>query len=91
MIPLSKQADEVQTSSSVPTAPLPMVHHPELLSQAATPSVPSLTSWMRRCFSSMLAPAQGCIEFFKHVFSPGLKDLPTLPCIRIRDGGHHRY
>lgn len=64
---------------------------PELSAQHDTPSPLQPNPWMVRYLIVVVSPGLSLIEFFRAVFSPGLKDVPTLPCIRISNGGHHRY
>ena len=44
-------------------------------------------SRLRRLASPILA----IIQFYKYVTSPGLNDTEPLSCLRMREGGQHRY
>jgi hypothetical protein len=45
----------------------------------------------RRWATIVISPVVGIIQFWKDVFSPGLNDVPPLSCLKIRNGGQHRY
>jgi hypothetical protein len=90
MTTVSTQADEAHSIPAL-AAPLALPQLPELSAQHDTASPLRPNPWIVRCLIIVVSPGLSLIEFFRAVFSPGLKDVPTLPCTRISNGGHHRY
>jgi len=73
---------------SVEVQATPTLDHPaDVLKNLEVPSRRPIRSHLM----IMVAPVLAAFEFVKQIWSPGLKEDPTLSCIEIRNGGQHRY
>ncbi len=85
---VTKHFDEAQ---GIPPVPPAITQYAETLPRSDTPFVLTPPHWSIRCVMFVASPGLALIEFVKHIFSPGLNDVPTLTCERVRNGGQHRY
>ncbi len=90
MATVNTQADTAPIDPAVQVVASTMLDSVQL-SQSNASATPSSIAHVLRWAAIIISPVVGIIEFWKHVFSPGLNDVPPLPCIKIRNGGQHRY
>ncbi len=91
MASFSIRVEELHVEPVVPavdTLTLPPVELANATGALVAPVTVHRTLWVRRALPSVFL---GMIDFWKSVWSPGLKDMPRISTIDIRNGGQHRF
>ncbi len=90
MATVNAQADTAPIDPAVQVVASTMLPSVQLFQSDAS-AVSSPMSIATRWATIVMGPVVGIIQFWKDVFSPGLNDVPPLSCLKIRNGGQHRY
>ena len=90
MATVNAQADTVTIDPAVQVVASTVLSSTQLSDSNAS-AAPSPMPMARRWATFVISPVVGIIQFWKDVFSPGLNDVPPLSCLKIRNGGQHRY